>query len=802
MKRHETSDETHPGVGCKSTASNNTNNLAYALRYAQLGWSVFPLVPGRKVPIISNGFHQSTKDQKQIRSWWTKHPTAGIGMVPHRSGLCVVDVDTKNGQEGPAQLEILEAIHGELPATLEQQSPSSSSGGKHLFFRCEKPLSNTKLSAAIDIRSAKGYVVVEPTRLEDGSGYGFVDWEVLAEDLPDIPALPAWVIHVQAKNSRETKSSSTDGLPPIRSLSLDRDALVERLDRFLNKAPKVRDRWQGGKQGLRDTSGSAMDFSMMALLKIAGFDYSEAVTLMMPWPHGSQNNDRQQDRYWQRLWTRTSDPDCEIVWPDPVDPFVRHPTPGFPLYCVPSVVADLATELSRSSGFDAGAYAFTAIVAASGLIDHRKRILMGPMSLPPNLWGGLVAQSGGGKSPVLSVVTRYIESASQQKLKQSIQRYLKWLDAKTKSKDKDFNQPQPPIRQLVLDDSTTEGCRKTMPDNPEGLLMIQPEISEWIGRMDAYSKTGSKDRGVWIRAFDTGPVTINRAGQLLPTFIENCSISLICGIQPEILGLKFARSDGAGADGLYQRILCYQMAEQRAVNYFEPSSQFGKANLDLMFDRLLTWRDDSRYQNLTLEEDCLELAQNYHQAVNKVAARTPAKRLAEHLGKYPGLLGRVAFVLQMMFDAADGLASPSGIVTRDVFEKALEVMRVLLRHAEAVYQDIDLNAMGETNALVKSAAEAILSKRWLTFKSGDLTRDATNWRSARHDHREAAIDLLIDLGWIKDATRTSPGKRGRPSDGVYLVNKHVHQQFSGHAQRIANERTERFHAIKMAASRQ
>lgn len=800
MRLHEKSDQTHAASGQETDVSATGSHLAYALRYAELGWSIFPLVPGGKDPIVEGGFHRSTTDQEQIKQWWTKHPNAGIGLVPHKSGLCVIDVDTKDGQDGPTQLQVLQDIHGELPSTLQQQSPSSTSGGRHLLFRCEEPLTNTKLAPAIDIRSANGYVVVEPTRLKEGTGYGFIDWDVLTEALPTLAPLPAWVIEVQAQNVKRIQTNEVSDLPPISSIRLDREGLLTRLESFLTKAPKARQRWEGGITGLNDTSGSAKDFSMTAMLKIAGFDYSECVTLMLPWPHGSQNEAREKDRYWQRVWGRTSDPAPEIAWPDPVDPFVRHPTPGFPLRCVPSVVASLALELSRASGFDAGAYAFAMMVAASGLIDHRKRLRMGPMSVPPNLWGGLVAQSGGGKSPVLSAATGHIENASQKKIKQSIQRYKKWAAAKAKSKDQDFNQPPPPIRQLVLDDSTTEGCRKTMPDNPEGLLMIQPEISEWIGRMDAYSNSGSKDRGVWIRAFDTGPVTINRAGSILPTYIENCSISLICGIQPEILGLKFARSDGAGADGLYQRILCYQMAEQQAVNYFEQSSPFGKVNLGLMFDKLLSWRDESKYQHLMLEEDCLEMAQTYHQAVNKVATRTPAKRLAEHLGKYPGLLARVAFVLQTMFDAANGRVSPSVTVNRDVFEKALEVMQVLLRHAEAVYQDIDLNSMGDTNALVKSAAEAILSKGWTGFKSGDLTRDATNWRSAKHEQKEAAIDLLIDLGWIRDITRVEPGKRGRRSDGVYLTNQKVHQQFFGHAKRIATERAERARAIKLAAS--
>ena len=253
---------------------------------------------------------------EQIKAWWTKHPTAGIGLVPHKSGLCVIDVDTKNGQDGPTQLQVLQDIYGELPATLQQQSPSSGSGAKHLFFDCNLPLSNTKLAPAIDVRSANGYVVVEPTRLKDGSGYGFLDWDVLSEVPPAPAPLPTWVIQVQASNVRETNPSEVKDLPPISTNRLDRQALLSRLEIFLAKAPKARHRWNGGTDGLKDTSGSALDFSMMAVLKIAGFTYLECVTLMMPWPHGSSSPDREKDRYWQRLWGRTSTPDEPVSTED------------------------------------------------------------------------------------------------------------------------------------------------------------------------------------------------------------------------------------------------------------------------------------------------------------------------------------------------------------------------------------------------------------------------------------------------------------------------------------------------------
>ena len=57
-----------------------------ALAYAARGWPVFPLRPGEKVPLIAkaaggNGVHDATTDPDQIRAWWTKHPTANIGLA-------------------------------------------------------------------------------------------------------------------------------------------------------------------------------------------------------------------------------------------------------------------------------------------------------------------------------------------------------------------------------------------------------------------------------------------------------------------------------------------------------------------------------------------------------------------------------------------------------------------------------------------------------------------------------------------------------------------------------------------------
>src|SRR4051795_11934880 len=73
--------------------------LETALRYVGMGWPVFPLRPGEKVPLIAkaaggNGCHDATTNPDQIRAWWEKHPTANIGLAAGPA-FWVLDVDYK-----------------------------------------------------------------------------------------------------------------------------------------------------------------------------------------------------------------------------------------------------------------------------------------------------------------------------------------------------------------------------------------------------------------------------------------------------------------------------------------------------------------------------------------------------------------------------------------------------------------------------------------------------------------------------------------------------------------------------------
>jgi hypothetical protein len=155
-----------------------------AVAYAGRGFPVFPCKG--KVPLTEHGFQDASTDPEAVMTWWTRWPTANVGMpTGEASGIVVLDVDVQHG--GAGTLTALEREHGKLPATVEILTPS---GGRHYWFS-HQPLRSTVgvLGDGIDTRGEGGYVVLPPSVGENGRLYKFVRKGERAE-------LPAWVFEI------------------------------------------------------------------------------------------------------------------------------------------------------------------------------------------------------------------------------------------------------------------------------------------------------------------------------------------------------------------------------------------------------------------------------------------------------------------------------------------------------------------------------------------------------------------------------------------------------------------------------
>ena len=96
--------------------------VSASFRYALRRIAIFPLVPGRKIPIKgSHGLRDATDDSDVARARWKHTPQANIAAATgSRSGFWVLDIDPP---DGPKSLAALEAEHGPLPAAIEASTP-------------------------------------------------------------------------------------------------------------------------------------------------------------------------------------------------------------------------------------------------------------------------------------------------------------------------------------------------------------------------------------------------------------------------------------------------------------------------------------------------------------------------------------------------------------------------------------------------------------------------------------------------------------------------------------------------------
>jgi len=63
-----------------------------ALDYAALGWPVLPIAPRGKIPLTAHGLKDASTDREVIGEWWSRWPTANVGVATGKPGPTVIDL--------------------------------------------------------------------------------------------------------------------------------------------------------------------------------------------------------------------------------------------------------------------------------------------------------------------------------------------------------------------------------------------------------------------------------------------------------------------------------------------------------------------------------------------------------------------------------------------------------------------------------------------------------------------------------------------------------------------------------------
>ncbi|OEJ21068.1 bifunctional DNA primase/polymerase [Streptomyces subrutilus] len=166
-----------------------TPDLTAAAAVAARGLAVFPLEPGGRRPACSGWQLAATPAPA---SW---PAGANIGVACRASGVVVLDLDVKNGDDGLGTFSWWLARHREQwPNTLTVATPS---GGRHVYYRApaghvvvSSSGGATRLGPGIDVRAPgrrTGGWTVGPDSQIGGARYEVV------RDAP-VRDLPGWLV--------------------------------------------------------------------------------------------------------------------------------------------------------------------------------------------------------------------------------------------------------------------------------------------------------------------------------------------------------------------------------------------------------------------------------------------------------------------------------------------------------------------------------------------------------------------------------------------------------------------------------
>jgi Protein of unknown function (DUF3987) len=299
----------------------------------------------------------------------------------------------------------------------------------------------------------------------------------------------------------------------------------------------------------------------------------------------------------------------------------------------------------------------------------------------------------------------------------------------------------------------------------------------WFGSMDKYSagRGSAKDRAFWLEAFNGRTYSVQRVGRG-SVFIENLSISLIGGIQPEPIRQI---ADESVDDGLLQRLLPITLAP--AVAGRDEKASPVVAEYAELINRLHSLgqallRFDEGAQRFRHELEVKHL--------NLQSLECVHRKLAAHIGKYDGIFARLCIIWHCVENAPALGDMSATIISEETARRVGGFLHgFLLPHAIAFYAGV--LGLANDHDSVTAVAGYILAHGLTKVTNRDLKRGDRAMRRLGSDKALTVFEQLEAFGWLD---RVPSRLRGAPPH--WPVNPTVHQKFAERARSEAARRAE------------
>lgn len=497
----------------------------------------------------------------------------------------------------------------------------------------------------------------------------------------------------------------------------------------------------------------------------------------------------------------TADDVGDSGWPEPMDAF-GDGDPGhlvdLPAGALPDVLDRYARDTAERVGAPPVFVALGAVIVASAAVGGAIRIQPKAWDTKwrerPFLWGLLVENPGGKKSPIMAAVSEPLSELDARRSKEDTPKRQAWEIANRKrKKDAPPLGPAPRIRRSMVDSFTLEAMRDVLADNPRGLFVQADEVTGLIGSLDQYKAGGGSDRADLLKLMDGHQRTFDRVSRSVR--VDCWGASVLGGVQPKKLQ---EMAGGLDPDGLLQRFIPVVGDNVRRPGVDRAPDTAALADYAAMVTGLAEYMPPASFGDpvVKLSPEAQAVRQRFDR---RVEALLNAPQMPEagrgHLSKWQGFFARLLLIFHMVDNWREHGARSSDIqVSAETAERVWRFSSLLLQHAIRFYETvIGLGAGGDA---ARQAAGIILTAGTPTISRRDLyERNRAKWRPTNRtvpSELFEAMGTLERMGWCRPAERDAHGVK------EWAVNPLVYVRFKERAAAEAERRARDYARVQAA----
>lgn len=253
----------------------------------------------------------------------------------------------------------------------------------------------------------------------------------------------------------------------------------------------------------------------------------------------------------------------------------------FPVTVFPSPISDYIQAAADAIGCDPSFIALPMLACLAQAIGNKRVIrLKHTWQEPPNIWAGIIGNSGTHKTPALQAATKFLHQLQSEALAEHSEN-LSTYEIEFAQYEKEFSQwkrkksdEQPPWKpeepkctRFITSDCTIEALASLLAEQFDGLLVFRDELSGWFNGIAEYKGGKGSDLGHWLACWSSKPLIVDRkTGTTKHINVPRASVNLVGGIQPGIMRSVIGREHLQ--DGLCARLL-FAMPDSKPVVWSE-----------------------------------------------------------------------------------------------------------------------------------------------------------------------------------------------------------------------------------------